>query len=56
MFENAKTERRVRDTKKSRFQIEKLEERIAPSHTRGHYRGPAYNHGSGGHCGHGACK
>ena len=56
------------ETKKRRFKIEKLEERIAPHITsRGnyHYRGSGENHGngnghgvggSGGHCGHGACK
>lgn len=47
--------------KNSRFKIAKLEERIAPRHARGHYPGyPSGNGygrgGSGGHCGHGACK
>jgi len=51
------------ETKKPRFKIEKLEERIAPHRTpfNYHYQGSGQNHGhgaggSGGHCGHGACK
>ena len=57
-------EQKTTATKKPRFKIEKLEERIAPHITsRGnyHYPGSGGNHGhgvggSGGHCGHGACK
>ncbi len=60
-------EQKTNETKKPRFKIEKLEERIAPHRTpfNYHYRGKGYNHGngsghgaggSGGHCGHGACK
>ena len=50
-------EQKTTETKKPRFKIEKLEERIAPkkicySRT-GCYK---QNNGSGGHCGHGACK
>ena len=45
--------------KKARFKIEKLEERIAPRHfykEHGQSFHKYYNNGSGGHCGHGACK
>ena len=47
------------ETKRPRFKIEKLEERIAPHHSSRHFHGNwggSGNGGSGGHCGHGACK
>ena len=63
-MKSRKTEQKTSETKKPRFKIEKLEERIAPRHSRYHpYNGRGYNNGgghgaggSGGHCGHGACK
>ena len=51
------------ETKKPRFKIEKLEERIAPGSFRnpGHHGGAGNGNGSNGgssgsNCGHGACK
>lgn len=41
------TENRTK-TSKPRFKIEKLEERIAPSHRVGHYHGLGYSHPGGG--------
>ncbi len=47
-------EPKTNEMKKPRFKIEKLEERIAPRRGSGMHRHG--NGGSGGHCGHGACK
>ena len=56
-------EQKTSETKKPRFKIEKLEERIAqgsfrnPGHHGGGGRGNGGNGGSpGNNCGHGACK
>ena len=35
-------EQKTNEMKKPRFKIEKLEERIAPHHKLGHYKGSAY--------------
>jgi len=47
-----KSPRQPKDASKSRFQIVKLEERIAPRRSGGCYYGCPQH----GHCGHGACK
>jgi hypothetical protein len=46
------------ESTKPRFQIEKLEERIAPHHNPGHEMGPhkgGVGGGHGGNCGRGNC-